>query len=143
MIDGTMTTPTLALAAVLAALAACSGDGDGGSTAGGTTGGAGGGFAQTGTCASTCAKSIALGCPAGEHDQAACEASCESQQSSCDAAGQGATFQTYLDCIESTPMECGSTTMSPSSPECVQQGLAIFACAYGGTTGSGGAGGHL
>lgn len=129
----------VACLAALAALAACSDDGGGGS-AGGTTG-AGGGFSKTGTCDSTCAKSIALNCPQGEHDQAACVASCEGQESSCQAAGQGATFQTYLDCIESTPMECGGNTQAPSSPQCVSQGLAIFQCALSATTGSGGGGG--
>lgn len=95
-----------------------------------------------GTCASTCAKSIALGCTSGEHDQAACEASCAKQQSSCASAGMTTTFQTYLDCIEAHPMECGSATGSPSSPDCLQQGLAIFACAAGsGGSGGGGSGG--
>jgi hypothetical protein len=91
-----------------------------------------------GTCASTCAKSIALSCPSGEHDQAACEASCAMQKSAC--SSQAAAFQAYLDCIETTPMECGSATGAPSSPQCVSQGLAIFQCALDGM-GGGGAGG--
>ncbi len=128
----------LVILASAAAFTACSDDGGGGgsTSSGGTTTG---GFAQTGTCESTCTKSIALGCSGGEHDQAACVASCDGQEASCSTAGQGAAFQTYLDCIESTPMECGSTTDAPSSPQCVSQGLAIFACAL--NTGTGGAGG--
>jgi hypothetical protein len=69
-------------------------------------------------------------CASGEHDQAACEASCEKQKAAC--SGQAAAFQAYLDCIETTPMECGSATGAPSSPQCVSQGLAIFQCAAGG-----------
>ena len=95
---------------------------------------------SAGTCASTCKKSIALNCSAGEKDQAACEASCAKQQNNCNAKGQGNTFQTYLDCIESNPMECGSTTQAPSSPACVQQGLAIFACALSSSGDAGGGG---
>ena len=112
-------------------LFACKGDGGGG---GGGAGGSsnastGSGNTETGTCDSTCAKSIALGCPNGEHDQAACVASCEMQKASC--SGQAADFQAFLDCVQSTPMKCGDTTQSPTSEECVAQGLMIFQCASG------------
>lgn len=93
------------------------------------------------TCASTCKKSIALQCPQGEHDQAACEASCAKQESSCDSAGASSEFQTYLDCVQSSAMECGSTTNAPSSPECMQQGLVLITCVAGMDAGGGGSGG--
>lgn len=82
----------------------------------------------TGTCQSTCTKSIALGCPEGEHDQASCVSSCQGQQASCVAANQASTFQTYLDCIESNPMTCGTASHTPTSEACVKEGLATFAC---------------
>lgn len=98
--------------------------------AGGGGGSGGGGSGETGTCESTCKKSIALGCMNGEHDQTACVASCKKQESSCSAT-MAAEFQAYLDCIESTPMECGSSTGAPSSPDCLSQGLMVLACSLG------------
>lgn len=91
-----------------------------------------------GSCASTCKKSIALNCSSGEHDQAACEQSCAQQKSGCDSANLASTFQKYLDCVEGSAMECGSTTQAPSSPGCVQEGLATLACAVGGKGDAGG-----
>ncbi|MDI1483576.1 hypothetical protein [Polyangium sp. y55x31] len=90
-------------------------------------------------CVQTCQKSIALGCPEGEHDQAACEASCARQQANC--ADQAAAFEEYLDCVLATPMECGATTQAPSSPQCLAQGLAVLVCSLGGTASSSGSGG--
>ena len=121
------------------ALAGCGGSDDtspggggaspagGGPGSGSGSGGAAGSQPGGATCASTCKKSIALACPAGVHDQGTCEASCEKQQTSC--AAMAATFQTYLDCIQSKPIECGSFTDAPSSPDCVSQGLATLVCA--------------
>ncbi len=73
----------------------------------------GGGGSSTGTCASTCAQSIALACPQGEHDQAACEASCNSQRSACSSQKLDAAFQTYLDCIQSHPMDAARRPRRP------------------------------
>ena len=106
-------------------LAACGGDDDDGPVGDG-------GNTVTGTCASTCTKSIALGCPNGEHDQTACVASCNRQQSSCNSKGMTTQFQTYLDCIQSTPMTCGTTSGSPTSAQCVSQGLAVVQCSLAG-----------
>jgi hypothetical protein len=83
---------------------------------------------ETGSCESTCAASIALGCPAGEHDQASCVASCAGQQATCVSGGHASIFQAYLDCVESTPMSCGTTTQAPTSEQCVQEGLATRVC---------------
>ena len=156
-----MNTPTslfliAAVSSSLLGIAACSSDDTGGSTgSGGGTSGTASTSATTGTasttattgtgptgatCESTCAKSIALACPSGEHDQAACVASCDGQQASCSA--MAAEFQAYLDCIQNTSMVCGEFTDAPSSPDCVAQGLAIFQCASMGAGGGGGAGGN-
>ncbi|MFT3764170.1 MAG: hypothetical protein QM820_01415 [Minicystis sp.] len=110
----------LTLTSFLFALPACKDE-----TAAGGSGGSG----DTGTCESTCSKSIALNCASGEHDQAACVASCQMQQASC--AAQADAFQDYLDCIQSTDMVCGDTTQAPSSPDCLAQGLMILGCASG------------
>ncbi|MEI9952394.1 MAG: hypothetical protein WDO74_26280 [Pseudomonadota bacterium] len=136
------------MAACGLALAACGGSdgaspGGGGASSGGSGPGSGGSAGSEpgkgATCASTCQKSIALACPAGLHDQAACEASCKQQQTAC--ASMATTFQTYLDCIQSKPIECGSFSDAPSSPDCLAQGLAIFSCALTGDGGAGGEGG--
>lgn len=94
---------------------------------------AGSGIPSVGaTCQSTCEKSTALNCPA-DPTLAACVASCNGQKASCSA--EAAAFQTYLDCIQTTAMSCGSTTQQASAPACVSQGLAIFACVLNGADG--------
>ncbi len=107
---------------VLGFVAACGDTDDAGSTG------------QTGTCESTCETSIALGCPSGEHDQTNCVASCAAQQATCESSGYASIFQAYLDCIESNPMTCGSTTQTPTSEACVNEGLATLACSAGGSS---------
>lgn len=109
----------LAVFVFLAGGAACSSD-DG-------AGGNGSGFDKTGSCPSTCAKAAALNC-SEDPAEAECVTSCEAQKAMCDAASQSDTFQTYLDCIESTPMACGSTTNTATSAQCLSQGLAILQC---------------
>ncbi len=108
-------------------VANCGGDDDDDSMTGDS------GSSVTGTCQSTCTKSIALNCPNGEHSMTACVASCNSQQTSCNSRSMGTQFQTYLDCIESTPMTCGSTTQAPTSAQCVSQGLAVLQCTLAAT----------
>jgi len=88
-----------------------------------------GGSSKTGSCASICAKGVARMCPNPGPNQADCETSCNSQKTKCDAASMSSQYQAYLDCIESNDMTCGETTMSPTSPDCVSEGLAIFSCA--------------
>lgn len=99
----------------MAAFAGCSGSDDDGSSR-----------SVGATCASTCEKAVDLACPNEVFtDQADCVAQCEAQTAEC---SDPAIVSAYLDCIQTTILECGATTGASSSPECVQQGLALFAC---------------
>lgn len=81
------------------------------------------------TCASTCERAAALGCPGETYaDAAECTTQCEDQIAGCDDPN---VVRSYLDCVQTTTMECGETTQTASSPECVAQGLAYFACLQG------------
>lgn len=81
------------------------------------------------TCQSTCEKSVALACPNEQYgDVATCVTQCEEQIAGC---ASPSIVQDYLDCVQTTPMECGSTLGTASSPQCVQQGLAYWACLEG------------
>ncbi len=84
----------------------------------------------TGTCESICAKSTALNCSA-DVSMGDCVSSCVTQRSNCEMHSGATTFQTYLDCVENTRMECGSISNTSSSPDCVSEGLATFACQTG------------
>jgi hypothetical protein len=87
-----------------------------------------GGSSVGATCRSTCEKSTALSCPNDPATVDLCASQCDSQIAGC---SNSSIVQAYLDCVQTAPMDCGDTTGQASSPQCVQQGLAYFACLNG------------
>ena len=105
----------LAIVGLLGSMAACSGGEEAESY-------------PAATCTDTCEKAIALGCPNELPTVEACVSECEAQIAGC--ADEGIVGN-YLGCVAATPMVCGETTGTASSPDCVSEGLAYFACLQG------------
>lgn len=84
-----------------------------------------GGGGGSGSCRSTCERAIGLSCPSETRTVDQCTTECEEQIRGC---ADSAVVQRYLDCVQSSRMECGDTTGTASSPECVSEGLAYFVC---------------
>jgi hypothetical protein len=91
-----------------------------------------GSYDKTGSCDSICKKAADQHC-SGDVAQADCVTQCKKTETAC--ASDKDKYQNYLDCIESTPMHCGDTSMTATSDECVAAGLAILQCSLSGAGG--------